>query len=101
MLGAGRLARPASFSEAAKWDRRRVGSWRASAPPITWLATIVGASIGIALSPDDGQGVNVLLSRSDQALYQAKVGRGGYAFAGDLQGARRDAEKPARQQRAA
>ena len=44
---------------------------------------VIGASIGVAMSPDDGQCVETLLSRSDKALYQAKVRRGGYAFAGD------------------
>jgi diguanylate cyclase (GGDEF)-like protein len=62
---------------------------------------VIGASIGVALSPDDGQSVEVLLSGSDQALYRAKVGRGGYAFAGDLRAATPDADKPAAQQRAA
>jgi diguanylate cyclase (GGDEF)-like protein len=44
---------------------------------------VIGASIGIAVSPDHGQTVDALLSRSDSALYRAKANRGGYVFAGD------------------
>jgi diguanylate cyclase len=44
---------------------------------------VVGASIGIAMTPDDGQSVEALLSRSDHALYRAKAQRGGYVFSGD------------------
>jgi diguanylate cyclase (GGDEF)-like protein len=45
---------------------------------------VIGASIGIAMSPDDGGSVEALLSRSDKALYQAKIQRGGYVFAQDV-----------------
>jgi len=39
------------------------------------------------MSPDDGQSVEALLVRSDDALYRAKQNRGGYVFADDpLQG---------------
>ena len=44
----------------------------------------IGVSIGVAISPDDGQVVDALLSRSDHALYRAKERRGGYVFARDL-----------------
>jgi len=44
----------------------------------------IGVSIGVAISPDDGQSVDGLLSRSDRALYRAKERRGGYVFALDL-----------------
>jgi diguanylate cyclase (GGDEF)-like protein len=44
----------------------------------------IGVSIGVAISPDDGQSVDALLSRSDHALYRAKERRGGYVFARDL-----------------
>ena len=44
----------------------------------------IGASIGIALSPDDGRTVEALLARSDHALYQAKAKRNGFVFARDL-----------------
>ena len=43
----------------------------------------IGASIGIALSPEHGRTVEALLSRSDAALYKAKERRGGYVFAGE------------------
>jgi diguanylate cyclase (GGDEF)-like protein len=42
---------------------------------------VVGASIGIALSPQHGKTVEALLSRSDVALYRVKERRGGYVFA--------------------
>ncbi len=45
---------------------------------------VIGASIGVAMSPDDGGTVEALLSRSDKALYQAKIQRGGFVFAQDL-----------------
>jgi diguanylate cyclase (GGDEF)-like protein len=43
----------------------------------------IGASIGIALSPEPGRTVEALLSRSDAALYGAKERRGGYVFASE------------------
>jgi diguanylate cyclase len=42
---------------------------------------VIGASIGIALSPEHGKTVEALLARSDAALYRAKESRGGYALA--------------------
>jgi diguanylate cyclase len=42
---------------------------------------VIGASIGIALSPEHGKTVEALLCRSDAALYRAKERRGGYVFA--------------------
>jgi diguanylate cyclase (GGDEF)-like protein len=45
---------------------------------------VIGASIGVAISPDDGRTVEALLSRSDKALYRAKENRGGYIFAASL-----------------
>ncbi|WKA27159.1 GGDEF domain-containing protein [Bradyrhizobium roseum] len=44
---------------------------------------VIGASIGVALSPDHGRTVEALLTRSDAALYRAKERRGGYVFAAD------------------
>jgi diguanylate cyclase (GGDEF)-like protein len=42
---------------------------------------VVGVSIGIALSPDDGDNPDELLKRADLALYRAKAdGRGTYRF---------------------
>ena len=61
---------------------------------------VIGASVGIAIAPDDGRSVEMLLSRSDKALYQAKNRRGGYAFAGDLDDAESVASQTARQRAA-
>jgi diguanylate cyclase (GGDEF)-like protein len=42
---------------------------------------IVGASVGIAIGPDDGKDADQLLKNADMALYRAKDdGRGGYHF---------------------
>jgi diguanylate cyclase len=45
---------------------------------------VIGLSIGVAISPDDGQSVDALLSRSDKALYLAKENRGGYILAREV-----------------
>lgn len=44
------------------------------------LRLTVRASIGIALSPADGDSAETLLERADAAMYRAKRGRLGYAF---------------------
>ncbi|MEG3617491.1 diguanylate cyclase [Magnetovibrio sp. PR-2] len=45
----------------------------------------LSASIGIAVSPDDGQSLKTLLSKADKAMYQAKNdGKHRYALASDL-----------------
>jgi diguanylate cyclase (GGDEF)-like protein len=62
---------------------------------------VIGASIGVALSPDDGRSVEALLSRSDMALYAAKSKRGGYVFAGDQTAPEPKADTPSAHQRAA
>lgn len=45
---------------------------------------VIGLSIGVAISPDDGQSVDALLSSSDKALYRAKKSRGGYVLAREV-----------------
>ncbi|WP_315837408.1 GGDEF domain-containing protein [Bradyrhizobium prioriisuperbiae] len=45
---------------------------------------VIGASIGVALSGEDGSTAEAILRRSDQALYRAKADRGGYVFAREL-----------------
>ena len=42
---------------------------------------VIGASVGIAIAPDDGSDPDKLLKNADMALYRAKDdGRGGYSF---------------------
>jgi diguanylate cyclase len=41
----------------------------------------LGASVGVAVAPDDGRTAEALLARSDKALYRAKQDRGGYVMA--------------------
>ena len=48
---------------------------------IDGLEVAIGASVGIALFPDDGQSADDLLKNADMALYQAKSeGRGRHSF---------------------
>ncbi|MFB9263971.1 diguanylate cyclase domain-containing protein [Bradyrhizobium erythrophlei] len=56
---------------------------------------VIGASIGIALSPEHGKTVEALLSRSDAALYRAKERRGGYAIAAEPAGLDHDRQRAA------
>lgn len=43
----------------------------------------VGASIGIALFPQNGSDIDSLLQRADSAMYVAKMSRGGFSFVVD------------------
>ena len=53
--------------------------------PIEGHWVVVGASIGVACFPDDGDDSETLLRRADEAMYRAKQGRAdGVAFAGPL-----------------
>src|SRR5690606_31970217 len=53
--------------------------------PIEGHWVVVGASIGIASFPDDGDDSESLLRRADEAMYRAKAGRAdGVAFARPL-----------------
>ena len=46
------------------------------------LDVSVGASIGIAVFPEDGATAESLVKSADEAMYQAKQRKCGYAFAG-------------------
>ncbi|WP_144222629.1 GGDEF domain-containing protein [Mesorhizobium amorphae] len=46
----------------------------------------VGATVGIAVFPEDGLDANALISAADQAMYAAKPSRRGMLGRGDLQG---------------
>lgn len=67
-------------SDAAQLARRLVD--RLSEPyDLEGQRVCIGASIGIALQPQDGTQVDVLLKYADLALYRAKsIGRGNYCF---------------------
>jgi diguanylate cyclase (GGDEF)-like protein/PAS domain S-box-containing protein len=51
----------------------------------------VGASVGIAIAPEDGVKFDALMRRADLAMYAAKSKGGGYAFASGGGGASRNA----------
>lgn len=57
----------------------------------------LGASVGVAVAPEDGRTAEALLSRSDRALYRAKQDRGGHVMARDL----RTPDRPEHGQRVA
>jgi len=44
----------------------------------------LGVSVGVAVAPQDGRTAEVLLSRSDRAMYRAKQDGGGYVLAREL-----------------
>ena len=47
----------------------------------------VGATVGIAIFPDDGNDANSLINAADQAMYAAKPSRRGLIGLGDSNGA--------------
>ena len=54
--------------------------------PIVWNGKqcMVGASIGIALYPADGEDMEQLIRQADTAMYEVKrKGKNGYRFAGE------------------
>lgn len=53
---------------------------RINAPDVK-IKTQIGASIGIAIFPQDGSTAEVLIKRADEAMYQAKKSKTRYLFA--------------------
>jgi predicted signal transduction protein with EAL and GGDEF domain len=50
----------------------------------------IGASIGIAIFPQDGKSLSPLLNKADQAMYRVKsAGKGNYLFIGERQSSRK------------
>ena len=73
------LAQPLSKEQLASLARRMDAEVR---QPVAFQghALTVGASTGIARSPQDGSRLNELIRCADQAMYQAKQARSGHAF---------------------
>ena len=95
------LVQPATQSRAdAERLARRILECISAPYVVDGHDVVIGASIGVAIAPADGKSVDALLSRSDQALYQAKSGRGGYVLA-DAIVAATPGDETASQQRAA
>ncbi|MEO8341295.1 MAG: GGDEF domain-containing protein [Nitrospirota bacterium] len=51
-----------------------------SLPDLT-ISPSIGACIGISIFPKNGATANTLIKRADEAMYRAKQGKSGYAFA--------------------
>jgi diguanylate cyclase (GGDEF)-like protein len=75
------LQSPLKGSGDASNFARRIVEHLAHPYDIDGNEVVIGASVGIALAPDDGMQVDVLLKNADMALYRAKLeGRGGWKF---------------------
>jgi diguanylate cyclase (GGDEF)-like protein len=70
------LVRGLSDVEDARRAAVRVRNMVSTPFPVGDLALDVGASIGVALCPDDGEDVATLLQRADVAMYEAKADDG-------------------------
>lgn len=65
----------------AEWLARRIAEAIRKPFDLHGHAVVIGASIGIALAPADGNDADELLRNADMALYRAKAdGRGVYRF---------------------
>jgi diguanylate cyclase (GGDEF)-like protein len=62
---------------------QRVEQALAAPVPVEGGEAALGVSIGIACYPEDGTEADALLDGADKAMYAAKQGGGGYAFAGE------------------
>ncbi|MFI3137590.1 MAG: EAL domain-containing protein [Methylococcaceae bacterium] len=71
------LARP----EDAALVAENIQKWLAEITEIAGHQLVIGASIGIAIYPQDGEGCEILLKNADIAMYHAKkTGKGRYQF---------------------
>ncbi|MDD5389963.1 MAG: EAL domain-containing protein [Gallionellaceae bacterium] len=71
---------PGADQSAAVLIAERLVAALASALPVKGQLFSLGVSIGIAISPVDGDGAEALLRHADIAMYRAKNSGGGYCF---------------------
>jgi diguanylate cyclase (GGDEF)-like protein len=75
------LQTPLRNPEAATRLARRIVEDLSATYDIDGHRVVIGASVGIAVAPRDGNGADVLLKNADMALYRAKSeGRGSWRF---------------------
>ncbi len=78
------LVQKSVSGSAAEVMARRIFESVSSPYRVAGHEIVIGASIGVAISPADGGSVDALLSSSDKALYRAKENRGGYVLAREM-----------------
>lgn len=70
--------------EGAETLVRRIRAALAPAVDVDGVPIVSGASIGVALYPEDGTDVDVLVQRADTAMYRAKAEGASHAFYDEL-----------------